>query len=134
MSEPKKGQLSGIPAAALYLGIAVFAVALIIAVLAGLYTSVCTQAGGTEGPFNQSPYGYVSVNPLTGSYTGCCSTVNSTDNACTAWASHAGLNTSYQGILGLGTFNDFWSVLVLIVILAIVITALYAVFPRQAGI
>lgn len=90
LNRKKKGQaLSGIPAAALYIGIAVFVVAIVITLLATLQ--------GTQ-------------------------TANS-----------AAYNATGAGITGLATFNDFWSVLVLIVILAIVITALYAVFPRTGG-
>lgn len=85
-----KGQaLSGIPSAALYIGIAVFVVAIIITLLATLQS---TQTVDSEA-----------------------------------------YNATGSGITGLATFNDFWSVLVLIVILAIVITALYAVFPRTGG-
>lgn len=89
-SHKKKGQaLAGIPTAALYIGIAVFVVAIIITLLATLQ--------GTQT------------------------------------ADSAAYNATGAGITGLATFNDFWAVLVLIVILAIVITALYAVFPRGSS-
>ncbi len=135
-----KGQvgLREIPSAALYLGIAVIVVALLITVLAGLETSVCTQNSGTVGSFNGSPFNRPAapVNPYVGGYVGCCSVINSTTNAsnvCETWVSAEALNATSAGISGLGTFNDFWAVLVLIVILSVVIIALYAVFPRQAG-
>ena len=136
----KKGQASmrEIPTSALYLGIAVIVVALIIAVLAGLETSVCTQNSGTVGAFNSSPFvGTANTDPVGGDYTGCCSLINTSfnrSNVCETWVAAAGINATNAGITGLGTFNDFWSVLVLIVILSVVIVSLYAVFPRRAGI
>lgn len=130
--EQRKGiaGLQGIPMSALLLGIAVIVVALMITVMAGLATSECTRIGGTEGAYTTS----ATVSPVTQSYIGCCSNVNaSAKTQCLTWANSVGLNTTAKGISGLGTFNDFWSVLVLIVILSIVIVALYAVFPRSAG-
>ena len=96
----KKGQaLAGISQAALYIGIAVFVVAIIITLLSTLQDTQVTNTAGC----------------------------NSTDT----FACGAAYNATGSGITGLATFNDFWSVLVLIVILAIVITALYAVFPSR---
>ena len=136
----KKGQvgLKEIPSAALYLGLAVVVVVVLIILLTGLETSVCTQNSGTEGIFNSTPTNRVApVNPYYGSYTGCCSFINTSINAsnvCETWVTAEALNATTSGISGLATFNDFWAVLVLIVILAVVIVSLYAVFPKTAGI
>ena len=98
----KKGQaLAGIPSAALYIGIAVFVVAIIITLLATLQDTQITNTAGC--------------------------------NATDTYGCSAAFNATGSGITGLATFNDFWSVLVLIVILAIVITALYAVFPQRTA-
>lgn len=130
-SKQMKGQaLKEIPNAALLLGIAVVVVALMITVISGLATSVCTQNDGVEGSYINSS----STNPITSSYLGCCSGINASDiQDCNNWTISVALNSTQSGITGLGTFNDFWSVLVLIVILSVVIVALYAVFPRRAG-
>lgn len=87
----KKGQaaLAGIPSSALYIGVAVFTVAIVITLLATLQG---TQTTGT-----------------------------------------AAYNATGAGIEGLGAFNDYWAVIVLIVVLAIVIAALYMVVPHAGG-
>lgn len=87
-----------------------------------LETGAETFCDYTYGSYNSSPYGYApGADPVSGSYIGCCQTINSTDNACTAWSDSAAYNVSFSGLDGMDTFGTWIPLIALVIVLTLII-------------
>ena len=116
LKSKKKGMItiSDIPRVALFVGIAVFVVALMTQLSGNLRESQCD---GTVGRYNFT-------------YDVCCITTggDGNTNLCNTTSSTAGpeFNITTEGIEGLATFGDWWTIMVLSIVLIIIIGLLYS--------
>jgi len=111
---------------ALTLVIAIFVVSLGGQILGQMQqTGICSS--GTWGTFSNSSSNF----PASGDKTGCCTTVNASDsNDCDTWDTNSAFNQTVKGLSGLTQFGDWWTVIVLAVILGIIVSVLYFYLGR----
>ena len=111
--------IADIPRVALLIGVAIFIVALMTQLSGNLRTAQCD---GSVGFYNYS-------------FEVCCADVNATGTGCNLISADStpSFNITTQGIEGLATFGDWWTIMVLSVILIIIIGLLYSLLGGQRG-
>jgi len=103
-----------------------FAVALVVvALMISIGASIMgemqdTTCVGTYATFNSTGNDSVGVDPVSSTYTGCCTTVD-VDNECRSWFSSASYNSTYSGTQGLSNFGDWLPLIALVIAASIVI-------------
>lgn len=108
----KKGQLTFILPAFLAIGIAIIGISMVSSVLGGIQTAQCS---GTIGVYN-----YTSE---------VCCALSAPSTVCNQTVDDTVFGVTNNGLTGMGTINNFWSPIVLVVI-AVVIIGLLGLFGR----
>jgi hypothetical protein len=86
--------------------------------------SICD---GTWGFYINS----TSTNPITETNEGCCLGTGTNGSGgddpanCTTWDTDSALNQTWAGLQGLGMFGDWWTIIILAVIIGIVVGVLF---------
>ena len=109
-----------IAAMALALSVAGIVVSFSLLVTAELQEETCPTNTTWVTGFTNSP----TANTVTGNFDGCCNVINSTGGStlnCTTWGYGAAFNATQDTTDGVGEFSDWFTIIALAIVFAIVI-------------
>jgi hypothetical protein len=112
-----------ISAMALAMAVAGIVIAFSLLVQSQVQEETCS-ATGTYGAYASSGPGAdgTAQNPVTGTFSGCCTTINSSNAAdCDTWDLPDAFNASQEAIDGVGEFADWFTIIALAIVFAIII-------------